>query len=479
MTSNLGVIALLLAAAWVLPTAVVAQTTTPMLAGGYSHSLALLPDGTVKAWGDNFGGKLGTGSTLTYVYTPLQIPASNLSNVIAVVAGDSHSLALLSNGTVKAWGYNSFGQLGLGNTTNQNTPQQIPASNLSNVLAIASNGWHSLALLSNGTVMAWGWNQYGQLGLGNTTNQDTPRQIPASSLSNVVAIAVGLSHSLALCSNGQVMAWGSNGFGELGIGITPYPWYQTKPQAIPGSSLSNVTSIDAGSMYSLAKLSDGTVKAWGDHYYGQLGLGIIPWPGTQYTPQQIPASNLSNVTSIATGDNHSFALLSDGRVKAWGWNIADMLGLGYSPTSPTAVATPQLIPGLCLSGATGYALQFGSLGNSALGMSISCNPVTGGLSAQHYYFNTFSTNPLNATSPGTGAWQGLHTTQAEVLSWLSLGTNGFPLVLGPLDATGGAAASTTLAPSSLSGLTFYGVSVAFHPVTFAVVANSTVISYTF
>lgn len=443
------------------------------IAAGDMHTLALLANGTVKAWGANSLGQLGLGSAISQ-FTPQQIPAASLSNVIGIAAGYGHSLALLSNGTVKAWGLNLNGELGLGSMINQDTPQQIPSSSLSNVVAVAAGWNHSLALLANGTVMAWGIGEYGRLGLGNTTNQSTPQQIPVGTLNNVVAIAAGGGHSLALCANGAVLAWGWNTSGQLGSGNTTN---QLFPQQVPATSLNNVLSVVAGGTHSFAQLSNGKVMAWGDDYYGQLGLGGTPFPGIQPAPLQISANSLSNVSALAAGAWHSLALTSDGAVKSWGWNSSGTLGLGY--TTFGGVATPQTIPGLCLSGATAYTLQFGLLGNSALGITIPCNSLTTGLTGQHYYFNTFSANPLNGTSPGTGAWQGLHTTQAEVLSWLNWGASGFTPVLGQLGATGGAAASVSIAPGSLTGLTVYGVSVAFHPTTLAVVASSSVANHTF
>lgn len=517
---------LLLAVAWVMSAMMVAQSTVPMLAGGFTSSLALLPNGTVKVWGDNALGQLGLGlpspglvtapqqipaSSLNSVLaistggpsfslalltngtvmawgenafgqlglgnttnqtTPQLIPASSLGNVVAVAAGHSHALALLSNGTVKAWGKNTSGQLGLGGIINQSTPQQIPVASLSGVAAIAAGYGHSLALLSNGTVKAWGWNQDRQLGLGNNTDQLTPQQIPVGSLSNAVAIAAAAVHSLALHANGRVSSWGNNLAGQLGFGTTTS---QPTPQQIPASSLSNVVAIQGGMAHSFALLSNGTVKAWGDDMNGQLGLGGTPFPGFRPTPQQIPASSLCNVRAIVAGTWHTLALMTDGTVKAWGWNGSGTLGLAHLTAHPT----PQLIPGLCLADAPSYTMQFGPFGNAALGMTIPCNTVSLAFGVQHYYFNTFSADALNATNPGTGSWQGLHTTPAEVLNWLDWGVNGLALALGPLGLTGGAAASVAIAPASLSGLAVYGVSVAFHPITLALVASSPVTSHTF
>jgi len=188
-------------------------TTTPTVSTTNSHTMALKSDGTVWAWGYNGSGQLGDGST-TDRYTPVEV--SGLSGVMDIAAGDSHSLALKSDGTVWAWGYNGSGQLGDGSTTDRYTPVEV--SGLSGVMDIAAGDSHSLALKSDGTVWAWGQNEYGQLGDGTTTQRTTP--IQASDLSGVVVIAAGSGHSLAMQLDGTVWAWGINVYGERGNGTS-------------------------------------------------------------------------------------------------------------------------------------------------------------------------------------------------------------------------------------------------------------------
>jgi hypothetical protein len=185
------------------------------IAAGSTHSLALKGDTTVWVAGYNAYGQLGDGTT-TQRETPVQVP--NLTNVVAVAAGTYHALALKSDDLVWAWGYNGSGQLGDGTTTNRLTPVQV--QNLTNVKAIASSATanHSLALKRDGTVWAWGNNQYGQLGDGTTTQRNTPVQV--QNLTNVKAIAAGQGHSLALKTDGTVRAWGYNQGGDLGDGTT-------------------------------------------------------------------------------------------------------------------------------------------------------------------------------------------------------------------------------------------------------------------
>lgn len=205
-----------------------------------------------------------------------------------VAAGDYHSLALKSDGTVWAWGYNVCGQLGDGTTTSKTTPVQV--FGLTGITAIAGGGYHSLALKSDGTVWAWGDNGYGQLGDGTITQRIAPVQVYG--LTGITTIAAGNCHSLALKSNGTVWAWGWNGYGQLGDGTTT-----DKITPVQVSCLTGITTIAAGGISSLALKSDGTVWAWGDNYFGQLGDGTR-------TDRKIP------VTVIYNGNPLNLVLVS-------------------------------------------------------------------------------------------------------------------------------------------------------------------------
>ncbi|MBD2862231.1 RCC1 domain-containing protein [Paenibacillus oceani] len=199
---------------------------------------------------------------------PAVVSAKRSSPVkgIAIAAGYFHSLALKADGSVVAWGTNNKGQL------------NVPAVAQSGVVSIAAGYYHSLALRSDGSVVAWGDHTYGQ-----TT-------VPAEAESGVVAIAAGAYHSLALKADGSVMAWG----------------LQTNGQStVPASATSGVVSIAAGYFHSLALKADGSVVGWGSNVRGQT---------------TIPAGAASGVVSIAAGDTHSLALKADGSVIAWGSN---------------------------------------------------------------------------------------------------------------------------------------------------------------
>src|SRR5450759_1004138 len=253
--------------------------------------------GSAWAWGYNGYGQLGNGTT-TNSSTPVAV--TNGTSVTAIAGGGNHSLALTSTGQVLAWGYNGHGQLGNGTTTNSSTPVAVslPPFGIT-VTAIAGGGLHSLARTSTGQVLAWGYNHEGELGNGTTTDSSTPVAVSLPSGTTVTAIAGGLYHSLALTSTGQVLAWGYNGLGQLGNGTTTN---SSTPVAVSLPSGTTVTAIDGGGDHSLALTSSGQVLAWGYNGHGELGNGTTTNSSTPVV-SAFPAG-----VAIAGGGNHSLAI---------------------------------------------------------------------------------------------------------------------------------------------------------------------------
>lgn len=184
------------------------------VAAGHDFSLALKVDGTLWARGNNTSGQLGDGTTL-HRQEPVQVSPAP-TGVVALAAGSQHSLALKEDGTVRAWGDNTDGQLGDGTSTPRLTPTQVPG--LTGVVALAAGKEHSLTLKSDGTLWAWGDNGNGQLGDGTTTPRLTPTQVPG--LTGVASLVVGFQASLAVMTDGTVRAWGSNLYGQFGNGAS-------------------------------------------------------------------------------------------------------------------------------------------------------------------------------------------------------------------------------------------------------------------
>jgi RHS repeat-associated protein len=309
------------------------QTTPPpaggLIKGGDFFSVAARSDGTAWAWGYNVFGQLGNGATANST-VPVQV--SGLVGVTAVGAGVYNGLALKSDGTVWAWGSNGYGQLGNATTTNSDIPVQV--NNLGGATAIAAGNYHGLAVRQDGTAVAWGDNAAGELGNGATVNSSTP--VAVSGLSSVTAVAAGgmpttPGHSLALKSDGTVWAWGYNKAGQLGNGSTAN---SAVPLQVNG--LSGVTAISANGNNSVALKSDGTVWAWGDNSAGQLGNSSAGRSST--TPVQV---NISGVSSISNGADFGLAVKSDGTAWGWGDDASGQLGdggaCGRSCVTPTQV----------------------------------------------------------------------------------------------------------------------------------------------
>ena len=291
-----------------------AVAATPSINAGGSHSIALHADGTIRAWGNDAGGQLGVGRSLA---SANPITVAGATGITAIASGLSHVLALRADGTVLAWGNNSSGQLGDGTTTNRSTPVRV--TGLSDVTAIWAGGSHSLAL-SGGSVWVWGANGTGQLGDGNYDDRAIPFRL--SGLIDVLALSGGGSFTMALKRDGSVWAWGANSAGQLGDG-TRTALHTGRATPAPVLGLSGIADIAAGGEHAVARKTDGTVWAWGNNNRGQLGDGTTI---DRLVPVRV--SGLSGVLKIAAGFSLAMAIKGDGTVLAWGGNGYAELGDG-------------------------------------------------------------------------------------------------------------------------------------------------------
>ena len=346
----------------VTPTGVLAGKTVVAVAAGTYHSLVLCSDGSVAALGLNDNGQLGDNSTRVRLVPTAVNTASGISalfgkTVVAISAGSFRSLALCSDGTVAAWGDNIEGRLGDNGMSGDQSLVPVPVNRVSSVsalygktvAAISAGAFHSLALCSDGTVAAWRSNPWGQLGNNTTTPRSVPAAVNANSGSalygkTVVAIAAGSGHSLALCSDGTVAAWGLNAENQLGDNTATDRHLPVAVNTNTGSALygRTVVAIAAGRSHSMALCSDGTVAAWGYNHYGHLGDGTTDnrqIPVAVNTNAGVSALYGRTVVAIAAGMYYSLALCSDGTAAAWGYNYYGELGDNSTSTRYVPVNT--------------------------------------------------------------------------------------------------------------------------------------------
>jgi alpha-tubulin suppressor-like RCC1 family protein len=284
-----------------VPVALPAGTTITAIAGGRTYSLALTSTGTVLAWGSNNDGQLGNPAfTRSSVPVPVRLPAG--TTITGIAAGGDHSLAVTSTGTVLAWGSNSAGQVGNGNYRDQLAPVRVNLPAGTTITAIAAGTVHSLAVTSTGTGLAWGSNRVGQLGNGTNTDRNRPVPVNLPAGTTITAIAAGVDHSLAVTSTGTALAWGNNEFGELGNGSDTNSNLPV-PVNLPAGT--TITAIAAGSYHSLAVTTTGTVLAWGNNSAGQVGNGSNTNSNLPI-PVNLPAG--TTITAIAAGFQHSLAI---------------------------------------------------------------------------------------------------------------------------------------------------------------------------
>ena len=316
------------------------------VSAGFVHSLAVGTDGNVYAWGDNYLGKLGDG-TENNSLTPEVIMLPHGVHATQVSAGYNHSLAIGADGNVYAWGDNSYGELGDGTNTGSDTPVLISLPGGVHATAVAAGqANYSLAVGSDGNVYAWGDNSFGELGDGTTTSSDTPVlvRLPGGARASSVAAGGGEGFSLAISTDGNVYAWGSNTFGQLGDG-SQMAAFAPERIKLPGGV--GATAVSAGGGHSLAVGTDGKVYAWGVDYAGQLGDIVADAnpndnddsSDDDLSPELIPLPGGVGATAVSAGGAHSLAVGTDGNVFAWGENQDGEVGNGTT----TEADSPQTI----------------------------------------------------------------------------------------------------------------------------------------
>ncbi len=299
-------------------------TIKQMALGG--PSCALLSNGAVKCWGRNTYGELGDGTTINRLTPGLVIGLAGPA--VALTAGQDGACALLSDGGVQCWG------LHVGDGTGMSRSTPVSVINLGGAAVALGGGiFHTCAVLSDGTVKCWGDNRNGQLGDGTTINRLSPVSVVGLG-GPVKDIAGGSYSTCALLSGGALECWGANTYGELGDGTTTS---RPAPAAVAGLG-ATPAAVSATHFHACSLSSSGAVQCWGHNANGQIGDGTL-------TRRLSPVSvvNLAGAAlSVAAGGDHTCALLSGGAVQCWGYNYHGQIGDGTNTTRTRPVSVPAL-----------------------------------------------------------------------------------------------------------------------------------------
>jgi len=325
-------------------------------AAGGRHSIAVLSGGRVFAWGANDKGQLGDGTTKdSDVPVAVRAPdgAAQLRGAVAVSADTDFSMALMGDGTVVTWGRSDAGQRGIGRSPAPLTPTTVLQPDgkgpLTGVAGVAADGRTAFALLKKGRLLGWGSNDYGQVGDGTTQERDLPvpvRGLDGSpQLADVVQVAAGGQHGLALLADGRVAAWGSNERGQLGHQSPGNRYVPGLVTALDGRGfLDDVIQVSAAERHNFALRKDGTVVGWGTNRAGQMSDGTREMraaPGPVLRPDGQP---LDNVSRVFAGEAYGVAILRDGSALTWGANSQGQLG--QSAAGPSRRPRPVVMDGV-------------------------------------------------------------------------------------------------------------------------------------
>jgi len=298
-----------------IPTNVGNDVNWTAISAGWEHTCGIMEDNSLWCWGRNIYGQLGDASNSDR--NSRRRESTNSTTWRQVSAGGWHTCAIRSNKTLWCWGYNGSGQLGIGGTTNNNTPQQVGID--TNWTAVSAGGSHTCGTKIDNTLWCWGGNADGQVGDGSNTNRDTPTQVGIDEWSTgVSAISAGDYHTCAIKTDGSLWCWGKNNYGQLGIGNTT-----SKNTPTRVGTDNNWQSVFAGGSHTCAIKTDGSLWCWGRNTYGQLGDGTN---ADRYTPVRVGTE--TGWVAAYLGENFTCALKNDGSLWCWGRNNYYQLGDG-------------------------------------------------------------------------------------------------------------------------------------------------------
>jgi alpha-tubulin suppressor-like RCC1 family protein len=333
---------------------------------GYAHTAAIKTDGTLWAWGSNSynaTGELGDNTTIDKS-SPVQTIAGG-TNWSSVACGYRYTAAIKTDGTLWTWGYNLYGALGDNTTVRKSSPIQTIAGG-TNWNFVACGNYHTAAIKTDGTLWLWGSGTSGQLGDATIVSKSSPVQTVTGG-TNWSQVEGGFIHVAAIKTDGTLWTWGNNNFGQLGDNTTTS---RSSPiQTIAGGT--NWESVYCGKFFTAAIKTDGTLWTWGSNSYGQLGdnTSVI-----KSSPVQTIAGG-TNWSSVACGNDHTAAIKTDGTLWTWGYNYFGQLGDNTVTHRSSPIQT--IAGGNRWSLSAGYVSTFAIYENAANQLGINTQPQVG------------------------------------------------------------------------------------------------------
>ena len=369
-------------------------TGAKAISAGSTQVCALLYSGGAQCWGYNSYGQLGNDSTVDSLATPVSV--SNLSFASGISAGGIHTCAAISDGTVQCWGYGGLGELGDNNTASSTIPTPVLSDFIpdAGVRKIVSGANHTCALLGDGTAACWGSNFDGQLGNGTNYATYNAAPTPVADLTHIIDLAAGQNHTCALMADGSVACWGHDTYSSL-PGCGQYNPCMFQPVVV--GNVTHAIAISAGGNHTCALIYDGTADCWGQNEsfqncapanVNQLGCGI-------------PVANVSQLSAISAGFNHTCGLYANGYVTCWGNNVSYDLGVSSDPyDTPVTVSNLAFVNSIssgwefsCATQFTGTVQCWGYNQNGQLGIGYTSNSSASPVTVSNLY---------NATSVTAG-----------------------------------------------------------------------------
>ena len=347
----------------------VAQVST-----GTDHTCVLMTDGHVRCSGGNGWGQLGSGWTAPRGAGFVEV--AGIADAVAISAGYAHTCAVLTDGTVRCWGFNIYGQLGDGTTFPWAQATPVTVTGITDAVGVSAGLYFTCALLADGTVRCWGLGG-GELGDGTVADRTTPVQVVG--IDTAIAVTASSNSACALLADSSVHCWGNGAFGVLGDGIgtgslTPVP--------VSGITTATGVSMSVGGHFGCAVLDEGTIRCWGEDARGQLGDG-----GSTIADAPVAVVGIDTAVEVSTGYDFACARLADSTVRCWGSNDVGELGDGTAVTSAVPVVATGVTGaasisanGLhaCVTDATGALRCWGNNYSGQLGDGTSTDRTTAG-----------------------------------------------------------------------------------------------------